>query len=243
MNKVIILAAGKGTRMNADVPKVLVPINGRPMIEHLLNSIIMSGVDNEPIIVVSPENRDVISNTLHSYKAKYVIQDEQRGTGHAVACAIKDYEGDCKKAIVFNGDHPFVKIGAIKSLADSEGLVSMLTAQVEDFEGWQKLFYHWGRIVRDSGSIKRVVEFKDSSEEEKSITEINPGMYAFDLDWLKENIDKISDDNAQQEYYLTDLIGLACSQDVPVLSVSSDPKEVIGINSREELDIAETFFK
>jgi bifunctional UDP-N-acetylglucosamine pyrophosphorylase/glucosamine-1-phosphate N-acetyltransferase len=243
MNKIVILAAGKGTRMNSELPKVLVPVDGRPMIEHLLNSIVMSGVDERPIVVVSPENQDLIKQSLHSYKIDYVVQEEQLGTGHAVACALRAISPNCKKVLVFNGDHPFVKIGTIVKLVGVESEITMLTATVEDYEGWQKLFQHWGRIVSDNGQIQRIVEFKDATDEEKLIKEVNPAMYAFDFAWLKENIKKLQANNAQKEIYLTDLVGLAFEQDLAITGVPVEPKEVIGINSREELEIAESLLK
>lgn len=241
--KIVILAAGKGTRMNSDLPKVLVPVDGRPMIEHLLNSIVMSGVDPEPIVVVSPDNQDLIKQSLHSYKINYVVQEEQLGTGHAVACALKHISPDCKKVLVFNGDHPFVKIGTIVKLVGVDSEITMLTTTVDNFDDWQKLFSHWGRIVSENGQIEKIVEFKDATEEEKEIKEVNPAMYAFDYQWLKENVKKIEANNAQKEIYLTDLIGLAFEQNLKIVGVPVEPKEVIGINSREELEIAEALLK
>lgn len=242
-NKIVILAAGKGTRMNSELPKVLVPVDGRPMIEHLLNSIVMSGVDERPLVVVSPENQELVKHALHSYKIDYVVQEEQLGTGHAVMCALRQISPACKKVLVFNGDHPFVKVGTIVKLIGTESEITMLTTKVDDFDGWQKLFSHWGRIVGDEGQIKRIVEFKDATEQEKALKVVNPAMYAFDYLWLKENIKKLEANNAQKEIYLTDLIGLAFTQELNIVGVPVEPKEVIGINSREELEIAEGLLK
>lgn len=243
MNKIIILAAGKGTRMSSELPKVLVPVNGRPMIEHLLNSIVMSGVDERPIVVVSPENQELLKQALHGYKIEYVVQTEQLGTGHAVACALKSINANINKVLVFNGDHPFVKLGTIVSLAGGASEITMLTTTVENYDGWQKLFHHWGRIVRNGEEIERIVEFKDASVAEREITEVNPAMYAFKLDWLKENVHKIETNNAQKEFYLTDLVGLAFEQNIKIAGVPVDSREVVGINSREELEIAENLLK
>jgi bifunctional UDP-N-acetylglucosamine pyrophosphorylase/glucosamine-1-phosphate N-acetyltransferase len=225
--------------MNSASPKVLVPVNGRPMIEHLLNSIVMSGIDPKPLIVVSPENQDLVKQTLHSYQAEYVVQAEHLGTAHAVSCALGAINEDCKKVLVFNGDHPFVKIGTIAKLADSDAEVVMLTTMVEDYEGWQVLFKQWGRIIRSEKGVERIVEFKDANNEELLIKEVNPAMYAFNFPWLKENIDKPKDNNKQKEFYLTDLIGLAFEQGIEVADLPVEPLEVVGINSHEELEIAE----
>jgi len=115
----------------------------------------------------------------------------------------------------------------------------MMTTTVDNFDGWQKNFYHWGRIVRQNGEIKAIVEFKDADEEIKQIKEVNPGLYRFDSQWLWENIDRLGNSNAQHEYYLTDLIKLAFEQNQKISSIIISPKEVIGINSIEELKIAE----
>lgn len=239
MNKVIILAAGKGTRMNSDLPKVLVPVNGRPMIEYLLESVASSKVDARPIIVASPQNVDLFKSVLSKFVVEYVVQECQLGTGHAVACAIKDLEEPIDKILVFNGDHPFVKPESIKKLGMASSKVNMLTVSLDDFADWRNVFYHWGRLVRVGDDIVAIIEFKDSDDSIKKITEVNPAMYAFDFKWLKDNINKINDDNAQKEYYLTDSIGLAFRQSIKIETLSIDPAEAIGINSKEELEVAE----
>ncbi|KKQ60435.1 MAG: Bifunctional protein GlmU [Parcubacteria group bacterium GW2011_GWE2_38_18] len=242
MNKIVILAAGKGTRMNSDLPKVLVPVCGKPIIKHLLNSVVEARIDAKPIIIVSPENIEQIKLSLENYNVEYAIQEQQLGTGHAAACAIKNITSECDKVLIFNGDHPFIKAETIKKLAASNGDITMLTAKSDNFTDWEKIFYHWGRIVRQGDQIKEIKEFKDSDEETKKINEVNPAMYAFGYVWLKENIDKINTDNAQKEFYLTDLIGLAFEQDKKIDSIYVQPEEAIGINSLEELAIAENIF-
>lgn len=237
--RIIILAAGKGTRMKTDLPKVLVPVKGKAIIARLLDAIYVSGIDNKPIVVASPENISSLKDGLKDYDIDFVIQPEQLGTGHAVLCAIDRIGGDCGRVLVFNGDHPFVKADTIKRLASIGGDIAMLTAKVEDFFDWKKIFYHWGRIIQDDEAIKAIVEFKDADETVKAIKQVNPAMYAFDTEWLKNNIKKINTENAQKEFYLTDLIKIAFEQGIKIAPVSVASDEVIGINSLEELEIAE----
>lgn len=239
MNKIVVLAAGKGTRMNSDLPKVLVPLNGKPMIQHLVKAINESGVNSKPILVVSPDNKGIIKKALGEYDCEYAIQDKQLGTGHALNCA-RQYLELADKIICLYGDHPFISPTTIKKLADyPNGVITMMTTAVDSFEGWQNNFYHWGRIVRQAGKIKEIVEFKDASDEIRKIKEINPALYRFDSQWLWQNIDRLTNQNAQHEYYLTDLIKLAFEQNQEITSVSIGLKEAMGINSKEELKIAE----
>ncbi len=242
--QVVVLAAGKGTRMENILPKVLVPIKGKPMIEYLVKSIVKSGVDKHPIIVVSPDNKKIISGALKKYHCLYAMQEEQLGTGHALFCA----KGKTKKrndaVIMFYGDHPFVKKETIKKLADSaNGGVTMATTRLKDFKNWRANFHHWGRIVRSRNKIEKIVEFKDADDKIKRIKEVNPGFYCFNNSWLWENIDKLKNKNAQKEYYITDLIGIAFDQGLPINSITINPSEAVGINTKEELAVAERLIK
>jgi bifunctional UDP-N-acetylglucosamine pyrophosphorylase/glucosamine-1-phosphate N-acetyltransferase len=242
MNQVIILAAGKGTRMNSELPKALVPLKGRPMIAYLLDSVVSSGIDKEPIIIVSPENKDIISEALHEYKAKYVIQDKQLGTGHAVACAQPDIRPDTENIIVLYCDHPFVTSESLQrfSMIKTEALAVMPTI-LPDYEGWHHNFYHWGRMVRDkAGKMSKIVEFKDATDSEKEILEVNPGFMCFNSAWLWEYIKLLNNENQQKEYYLTALVGIAFDKGFPVDTANVEPREAMGINSQEELLVAES---
>lgn len=239
MNKVIILAAGKGKRMNSDLPKVLSPINNRPMIEYLINSVSRSKIDLPPIIVVSPDNKEQISSALNHYNIKYAIQKEQLGTGHAVLSAQDLVEEEVENIIVLYGDHPFYKESSINRLIDNHKTeVSMMTVRVEDFNDWRKNFYHWGRIIKNGEEIEGIVEFKDASDEIKEIKDVNPALFCFNRKWLFENIINLKNNNNQQEYYLTDLIKLAFEQKIIISSSLVDPEEAVGVNSPEELEVA-----
>jgi bifunctional UDP-N-acetylglucosamine pyrophosphorylase / glucosamine-1-phosphate N-acetyltransferase len=245
MDKIIILAAGKGTRMGSDLPKALVALKGRPMIEYLLDSVVASGVDNEPILVVSPDNESIIKAALRDHNLQYAVQAEQLGTGHAVASARAKIGGEVDNIIVLYCDHPFISPDSIKKLAgEKRHVVSLMPARLEDFGDWRQNFYHWGRIVRGADdNIQRISEFKDATDEERAITEVNPGIMRFDRAWLWENVDRLTNNNVQKEYYLTDMVKLAFEQDEEVGGLIIEPLEAMGINSQAELKIAEGLIK
>jgi bifunctional UDP-N-acetylglucosamine pyrophosphorylase/glucosamine-1-phosphate N-acetyltransferase len=248
MNKIIILAAGKGTRMNADVPKVLVPLLERPMIMYLLDSIKTAGVDATPTLIVSPDNQEIIREHLAGYEFQTAIQEQQLGTGHAVASGLKDLDAGIENIIVFYGDHPFVQAETIERLAvahkESDAPITMMTTTVDSFEGWQQNFKSWGRIIRDEQkNIQAIVEFKDATGQQQAITEVNPGFYCFNRAWLDENISRLQNNNNQQEYYLTDLIGLATEQGHIIHDLAVETWETMGINSPEELALATAIYQ
>ncbi|MFA4942406.1 MAG: NTP transferase domain-containing protein [Patescibacteria group bacterium] len=241
MNQVIILAAGKGTRMGSDLPKVLIPIKGKPIIQYLIESVLISGSSPKPIIVVSPDNQKIIRDALKEYDLDYVVQEEQLGTGHAVSCAKKLLQNsEIEKTLILYGDHPFIKPTTIQRIVGIHNYpVTMVTTQVDNFEGWYQNFIHWGRIIRVNDQIKEIIEFRDASPEQQAIKEINPALFCFDNTWLWKNIELLETNNQQREYYLTDLIKIATSQEIEINSLKIDPEEAIGINNLEELTIAE----
>jgi len=241
--RIVILAAGQGTRMRAEVPKVLVTIKGKPMLEYLVKSVINSGIDKTPIIIVSHDNESLIKKALADYPCQYAVQDKQLGTGHALSCA-KELVGNTDYLICFYGDHPFVNAATIKKLAEgNNGPISMMTVILPDFEDWRAGFYHWGRLIRIDGQVKAITEFKDADEATKKIMEVNPGFYCFDNKWLWENIDKLKNENAQREYYLTDLVKLAFEQGLNINTFPIKAEEAIGINTKEELERAEKLYQ
>lgn len=242
--RVIVLAAGRGTRMQSDVPKVLVPLNGRPMIQYLLDAIRASGVDARPVLVVGHQS-DMVRKAIGG-GVDYVEQKEQLGTGHAAQCAEPLLAGRAENVIVLYGDHPFVRsetIAGLKELHEREGRVlSMMTATVEDFEGWRAPFADFSRVIRDaSGRIVRIAEAKDATPAELIIREVNPAFFAFRAAWLWDNLKSITNKNAPGEYYLTDLVRIAIAQGERIASLSIDPSEAIGVNTREHLTSAGVF--
>jgi bifunctional UDP-N-acetylglucosamine pyrophosphorylase/glucosamine-1-phosphate N-acetyltransferase len=240
--RIIILAAGKGTRMKSELPKVLAPLRGQHMIRHLLESVEKSGIDPRPIVVVGHE-KELVMKELGS-KYEYVVQEELLGTGHAVACA-QVACAEAENVIVISGDQPFIKTETIKNLLNkhlsSAAKLTITTALLPDFQDWREAFIKYGRIIRDGAKIIDR-EYKDANEEEKKITEVNVSLYAFNTKWLWENYKKInSHNNAQKEYYLTDLWQIASQNGDKMESVQIDPAEALGANSKEELEILENF--
>lgn len=238
--RTVILAAGKGTRMGSDKPKVLLQIGGKPILQHLIESIKASGVDGVPVVVVSKEGGGVceaFGETCH-----YAIQDEPLGTGHAVMCA-REAVGECDAVIVLYGDHPFVSPEALRRLVEIHATgptVTMMTTIVPSFDGWYSAFRHWGRILRDGhGHIMGIREYKDAMESEQEIREVNPALFCFDAKWLWENVSQLKNMNAKGEYYLTDLIELAVTQGHDIAGSEIRPEESIGVNTPEEFALAE----
>ncbi len=239
--KFVILAAGKGTRMQSDIPKALTRIGGKPILQYLFDSIQASGVDGTPVVVVG-HGRDKLCEFFGG-TCDYAVQEEPLGTGHAVMCAREKTQG-ADAVVVLYGDHPFVSAKTLRDLAElhtTKGtVISMMTTTVPSFVGWHSVFLHWGRIIRDGhGHMIGIREYKDAMESEQEIREVNPAMYCFDAKWLWENINQIKNTNAKGEYYLTDLIELAVAQRREIASLSIAPEEAVGVNTPDELRIAE----
>jgi UDP-N-acetylglucosamine diphosphorylase/glucosamine-1-phosphate N-acetyltransferase len=240
MTDIIILAAGKGTRMNSDLPKVLVPLQERPMIHYLLDSIAKIDINNKPIIVVSPDNYQQMHEALKGYNVIFAVQDRQLGTGHAVLSAKDESSPQAEKTLVLYGDHPFLNSQSIDNFENKDvEALNLMSVKVDDFSNWKKAFYHWGRLIRDENDkLEKIVEFKDASESEKEITEVNPAMFIFNSSWLWKNISNLDNNNKQEEYYLTDLVSLAFKQGVDIKTTQINAQEAMGINSVEDLEIA-----
>lgn len=245
MQQIVIMAAGKGTRMKSELPKVLVPLKGRPMLDYLLDSISKTAPALKPIIIVSPENKGMITAALKNYDVQYVVQEQQLGTGHAVASAIGQIDPRATDIFVLNGDHPFYKVETIRDFPlKHQGILSMVTVALDNFEDWRSVFYHWGRVIRDKeDNAQRIVEFKDATDDEKMISEVNPNCFCFNKEWLVSHINDLNNQNKQGEYYITDLVKIAFNEGHKVKTFSIPPQEGMGINSLEELQIAESLLK
>lgn len=230
----IILAAGQGTRMKSKLPKVLHKVLGKPMVQWVIECLTAAGVTDK--ITVLGHGAEQVA-TVVAEQTSIVYQTEQLGTGHAVMQGVKALgtENDC--VIVICGDTPLLQANTIKSLLAKhnaeKNMVTVLTAQASDPTGY-------GRIVRNGAQIEAIVEQKDATEEEKTITEINTGTYCFNQQFLLQYLPTLTTNNAQKEYYLTDLIKIANQNQFPVGGYQLDDfSESLGVNNRVQLAQAE----
>ena len=243
--KIIILAGGKGKRMQSDLPKVLMNLKGKPMISHLLESIDKAEICKDPCIVVGYQKEKVIDVLGDKYK--YAHQAEQLGTGHAVMVARNHLDDNVKNVLVLYGDNPFITSETIKKIVEKHLLtknkITMATVVLEDFKDWRSFFYsNFSRIIRDQDNkIIKSVEFKDATEEERKIKEVNPCYFCFNAKWLWEKLGTLKNENSQKEYYLTDLVKIAMEDGENIESISIKANEALAANSKEELELLENF--
>jgi len=236
---VLILAAGLGTRMRSNLAKVLHCLGGRPMINHVCRT--ATALMPEKIYVVigyqGEEVKKAVLKELDESQVEFIWQEEQLGTGHAVNTARKFFEGKDTTILVLSGDVPLIRTTTLASLIQKHrthrgkgAACTILTVKLDDPTGY-------GRIIRDeTGLFSRIVEQKDANEEEMQIKEINTGIYCFNSTKLFEALLKVSNENAQKEYYLTDVPRILVEAGESVaLYQHNDPKEVAGINNRIEL--------
>lgn len=240
--KVIILAGGKGTRMQSDIPKTLHRLSEKTILTHIIESVLP--IDPKPTIVVGHKGEDVIAETGEKYS--YVWQKEQLGTGHAVWCAKEALlKENADYIIVLYADTPLIKTETLKRLseecASAGAAISLVSAFIQNFDGMYSGFWKCARILRnETGGVQAIIEWKDASEEERKIREINAGFYCFRADFLWENIEKLESANAAKELYLTDLIAMAVKAGEKVSAVVlKNPLEGLGVNTQEELQAAE----
>lgn len=233
----IVLAAGKGTRMKSDKPKVVHEVLYKPMINHVVDELKALGVD-ETIVVVG-HGADQVKAIVDG--VTFVEQKEQLGTGHAVLQAkdvLADREG---MTLVLNGDAPLIRKETLKEFMayhqEHQNYATIMSADCD-------VSTHYGRIIKDSGQVKGIVEFKDLLDSQKDITEMNTGEYCFDNQALFKALSQVTNDNAQNEYYLTDVIGIMNQQGLKVDAYKIDDfNEVGGINDRIALAESTQFLR
>ena len=234
--KTLILGAGKGTRMGSDLPKVLHPLLGRPMIEHSIERARTAGIGE--VVVVVGYRRELVSEAVEPLGVRLAVQEEQRGTGHAVVQARPYLEGFDGNVVVLYGDMPLLGSEVIRSLVDKReatGAAAVpLTIRLDNPPDF-------GRIVRDEqGRVRRVVEVRDANPEELAIKEVNVGAYCFDCPKLLWALSQLRDDNQQGEYYLTDAVGILVDAGETVETVVTERlEETLGINDPFHLSFAE----
>lgn len=236
----VILAAGEGTRMKSNHPKVAHEICGKPIVQHVIESVEGAGIDD--IVVVVGHKSEEVQSCIES-EVKFALQEKQLGTGHAVMCAVDYIKDNDGITLVLTGDTPLITDATITSLIsyhNNHGFSgTILTSKLDNPSGY-------GRIVRDGeDNVLKIVEQKDASEDERLINEINSGIYCFDTQRLMEALKSIGTNNAQGEYYLTDVIEIMRSRGLLVGAyVAPDSSEIMGINSRlQQADAARVMRK
>ncbi|GLB61554.1 bifunctional UDP-N-acetylglucosamine diphosphorylase/glucosamine-1-phosphate N-acetyltransferase GlmU [Cytobacillus sp. NCCP-133] len=235
----VILAAGQGTRMKSKLYKVLHPVCGKPMVQHVVDQV--SKLNIKEIVTITGHGAEMVEEQLGS-SSKYALQEEQLGTAHAVMQAREMLEGKDGVTIVVCGDTPLIKHETMEALfkhhEELSAKATILTAQAENPFGY-------GRVIRnDVGMVEKIVEHKDASEEERKIQEINTGTYCFDNKALFEALNKVTNDNVQGEYYLPDVIEILKNEgEVVTAYQTADFEETLGVNDRVALSQAETFMK
>jgi bifunctional UDP-N-acetylglucosamine pyrophosphorylase/glucosamine-1-phosphate N-acetyltransferase len=237
----IILAAGKGTRMKSDLVKVLHPLLGVPMLSYPID-LSLTGINSGKTIVVVGYQGEKIRAHFTDERLTFVDQGDPIGTGHAVLCAEDHFKGFKGRVLILCGDVPLLKRDTVRRFIDAHksngSAITVMTAILEDPAGY-------GRIVRmDGGVVRRIVEEKDASPPEMAKKEVNAGIYCVDSPFLFEALRRVSADNVQGEYYLTDIVAIANQQGKRVYGfVVEDPTEVMGINTRVDLAKADEILR
>ncbi|WP_343082176.1 bifunctional UDP-N-acetylglucosamine diphosphorylase/glucosamine-1-phosphate N-acetyltransferase GlmU [Ostreiculturibacter nitratireducens] len=232
----IILAAGLGTRMNSDQPKVLHRLAGAPLLVHAMTA--GAVLEPERVIVVAGHGAETVAKVAreHDENARIVVQEEQLGTAHAVRCALPELDGFKGRVIVLYGDTPFIRPETLEGLAAAEAAVTVLGFTAGDPA-------RYGRLIVNGGALDRIVEFKDATDEERAITLCNSGVISADAGLLAELVSAVGNDNASGEYYLTDIVAAARARGLSAAVVTCPEAETMGVNTRADLAQAEAVFQ
>ena len=228
-----ILAAGKGTRMESNIPKVLHNLGNKAIIDYVLDTAYK--LNPEKIFTVVGFKKELVINHINNPNIEYIEQKEQLGTGHAVLQLDNPLYGKNGHLLILYGDVPNIKHSTLSPIVDEHikenADVTMITAILEDPTGY-------GRIIRDqSGNLIKIVEEKDCNKSEKAIKEINPGIYIFKISKLFKNLKKVKSNNESKEYYLTDVIELINNSGTVKTKKIDNPKEIMGINTIKQLEL------
>jgi bifunctional UDP-N-acetylglucosamine pyrophosphorylase/glucosamine-1-phosphate N-acetyltransferase len=229
--KAVILAAGKGTRMKSDLPKVVHRIEGKCLVDYVIEAAYGAGASS--VCLVVGYKHEVVEQEIANKNVDFALQPEQLGTGHAVKCA-REFLGDSGETLILFGDTPLITKETLRQLCayheEKKNTVTVLSAVVEDPTGY-------GRIIRDAeGRFVKSVEHKDASDEELRSREINSGMYLFDTAELKSALDLIQPNNAQGEYYLPDTLAIIREKGLKVDAYAlADATDITGVNDQEQL--------
>ncbi|SDI20840.1 bifunctional UDP-N-acetylglucosamine diphosphorylase/glucosamine-1-phosphate N-acetyltransferase GlmU [Aliiruegeria lutimaris] len=234
----VILAAGQGTRMKSDLPKVLHKVAGAPLLHHAM----MSGASLAPerTVIVAGHGAEEVQDSARELdpEATAVVQEDRLGTAHATDQARGALEGFEGNVIVLYGDTPFIKPETLERMIAARGTNAVVVLGFEAADPGR-----YGRLAMSGEMLEKIVEFKDAKDEEKAITFCNSGVICADSKLLFELISEVGNDNASEEYYLTDVVGLARARGLPVAAVRCDEEETLGVNSRADLAAAEATFQ
>lgn len=234
---VIVLAAGQGTRMRSKLPKVLHPLAGTAMLQHVINA--ARQLPSAQLHIVVGHGAEQVRECVHGDDIHWVEQLQQLGTGHAVQQALSGLRDDSITLVLY-GDIPLIRSETLQALLAvvDDNSIGLLTAQFADPSGY-------GRIVRTGdGNMSAIVEQKDASAEQLEISEVNTGFMAVPTHFMQQWLPQLSNSNAQSEYYLTDIIGMAAAQGVTIATCGPDfEQEVLGVNSRQQLIALERWFQ
>ena len=227
----IILAAGQGTRIKSNIPKVLHKVCGKEMVNHVIDNMREAGIDDVNVII--GKGSELVKESTKDRNVSYSLQEEQLGTGHAVKCAKEFLQGKDGVVAVFTGDAPLTRVETIEKLIkehiEKGNKATLLSAYVDDPTGY-------GRIIRDDNKeVLKIVEHKDCNEEELKVNEMNAGMYCFDIKSLLSSLEELNNNNVQGEYYLTDVIGILKDKKEKVGALVTDYEDTLGVNSRAQL--------
>lgn len=229
----VVLAAGKGKRMKSDLPKVLHLLAGKPIVEHVLD--MLGELNVAQTVVVVGHQAERVMESISRFGVSFAQQKEQLGTGHAVQMTEDKLADGIDDVLVLAGDVPLLRAATVTKLlnehANRGAIATVLTAVLPDPAGY-------GRIVRgDDGMILKIVEHKDATEAERKIAEINTGIFVFKKKELFDALRRVDNKNAQEEYYLTDVMQIFLEQGLPTAGYcAQDYRETVGINSAEELE-------
>ena len=230
-NTIIILAAGKGTRMDSNLPKVLHKLNGESMINRVIN--VAKKLNPIDIIVIVGFKQELVMNEVNNENVTFVIQKEQKGTGHAILQCMPKITKAAGNILILSGDVPLISYNTLMDFIDfhnkQKSKASLISTDLENPDGY-------GRIVKNNNNkLTKIVEHKDANNQELLISEINSGIYIFDSNTLKQNIVQIDNNNVQKEYYLTQIFDFIKSENSSVNKIENS-HEILGVNTIHELE-------
>ena len=232
----VILAAGKGTRMKSDLPKVLHPLNNRPMVHYVIDA--AQAIGSEKVVLIIGHKKEMVEEATGELNVEYAVQSPQLGTGHAVLQSAPNLSGFDGNVLVLSGDVPLLRAETLENLVnyhrESGAIATLLTTEMADPTGY-------GRVIRNaSGDVTQIVEEKDASDEIRAIKEINVGIYVFRAKELFETLPLVKNDNRQGEYYLPDVLKINVERGEKLAArLTADVEETHGINTVDQLKNAE----